>query len=379
MRRGTWGGWGMVPVDGDVVPFSMIDPEKPGVRPPKKKHHYLSVVYMDGFADEAGRVWAYHDEQPQAPHSVRPASIGYRKHYYSCHLEDGTRDDHYWEDLWHCIESVWPETLKAVRDRRLSPAISFNLLGMVAMLRTRVPAARDRNELLLGHKLRTEVQALEANGRLPDELQIYAGALGKVPVGINVEQSLSGMRDEIFENGHLAFRIGFEVLHNRTPIPFITTDNPVCIYDPRVPVKARIPYAEEDEIELLFPIDARTLLRGSSRLRPVNAVVRHRSLIDRAKVREANRTIAQFGYRLYVTQNRMADDLIASHAASVPTIAVEVRGGPSRYQIVWRYRFGPRPVLPPYIDSPEKAARLVEEMRRDGFDHPPPPEGSLEA
>jgi hypothetical protein len=324
-RHAHWNPWGLVPADGDVVPFSTINPHRDGKGRSNKKHHYISITYMEGWTSASGRVWAYHPDQPSDPHPVQPPSIGYRNYYYSQTDEDGERDDHRWEDLWNCVETVWPATVRAVRDRRLSPAISFNLLGMVALQRARVPASRDRHELLMAHKLRTEVKALETIGKLPDDLQLYAGRLDEVPVGINPQRSLAEMRGDILENGDLAFRLGFEVLHNRTGTPFLTTDNPVCVYDPRQPVHARIPYAEADEIELLFPIDARMLLRGSTKLSPVNSVIRHRGVSDTAKVRKFNRTIAQFGYRLYIGQDRSSDALVAQYAAIVPTVQVEVR------------------------------------------------------
>ena len=370
-RRSTFaeqfGHWGRVPSDGDVLPFSMVSPAPGGTGHPKKKHHYISATYMEGWTAEDGRVWAYRPDEPADPHRSHPLSIGYRKHYYSQTNETGERDDHRWEDLWGCIETVWQATLRAVRDKRLSPAISFNLLGMVAVMRARVPAARERHELLMAHKLRTEVKAAEALGVLPDDLKIYAGRLDEVPVGINPEQSLASMREDFMESGDLAFRLGFEVLHNATDIPFLTSDNPVCVYDPREPVHARTPYRTAEQVELLFPLDAGMMLRGSTKLAPTNRLVRHRRVSDKARVRRHNRTIAQFGYRLYVAQDRSCDPLVVQYAESVPTVAVSVQGGGREFSIAWDHCFGPRPRLSQYIDTPEKAARLDRKMEEEGF------------
>lgn len=54
-----FGKWGKVPLDGDVVPFSTIDPAKLGVGRTIRKPHYLSVTYMKGFVDERGPVQHY--------------------------------------------------------------------------------------------------------------------------------------------------------------------------------------------------------------------------------------------------------------------------------------------------------------------------------
>ncbi len=158
--------WGNVPDDGDVRPFTRNPIERSGANRNNKRHHYIPVTYMKGFADPKGRVWAYRANAAQTPLYVPPESIGYETYYYSQKLPDGTQENHRFEDLWNAIEAVWPEALRAAVDRRLSPAISFNLLGMATIMRTRVPAARERNELLRAVKMRAEVQALEALGIL---------------------------------------------------------------------------------------------------------------------------------------------------------------------------------------------------------------------
>lgn len=93
------------PVDGDVVPFPRITAYSPSAGRSNKRHPFVSVVYMDGFAAD-GRIWAYHDAKPSLPQSVRPATVGYEKFYYSLKLQlpDGSRENHRFEDLWGVIE-----------------------------------------------------------------------------------------------------------------------------------------------------------------------------------------------------------------------------------------------------------------------------------
>lgn len=356
-----FGPWGDLPADGDLLPFSKIAMGGSAVGRLNKKHHYISVTYMKGFAD-AGRVWAYRLDAPQTPLHLPPETIGYENHYYSQKLPDGRQDNYSFEDLWGRIEMVWPATLQALKAHRLSPAISFNTLGMATLMRVRVPAARELNAVLMGAKLRAEVQALERLGRLPANLSQYAGQLDTVPVGINPAQTLVAMRNDFNAFGVLCFRLGFEVLHNVTDRPFITSDNPVCIYDPRARFGRRKPYASKGEVELLYPLDAHTLLRGHSQLRPVNGISRHRIVEDRRQVDRINRTIAQFAYRLVVAQDRSAETRIQRYAGTSPTAAYRVRQRDKEIQIVWRNVFGPRPALAPFIDTPEKAARLEAKM-----------------
>lgn len=241
-------------------------------------------------------------------------------------------------------------------------ATSFNVLGMVGIMKVRVPAARDRHELLLGARLRAEAQALERHGLLPEEYQRYAGELDTVPVGINPERSILTMMDDMRGFGDLCFQMGFEVMHNGTGLPFITSDNPVCLYDPRVQAGRRTPYSWEGEAELICPLDPWTLLRGSSRLRPVNQVVRHGEITDRGSVARINNTLSRFAYGLAVGHDRSSDTVIALHADRCPTVAIRIVQKPKGADIVWRHAFGPRPQLSPFIDTPEKAERLELEM-----------------
>jgi hypothetical protein len=94
----------------------------------------------------------------------------------------------------------------------------------------------------------------------------------------------------------------------------------------------------------------------------VNVISRHRDISDSRKVRQLNRTIAQFSYRMTIGQDRSSDDMIRAHAALVPTITTEVRRLEKEVQIVCRNVFGPRPTLSQYIDTPEKAARIEAKM-----------------
>jgi hypothetical protein len=361
-RHEPSGGWGDIPDDGEVRPFSKVAQTPSPENRRNRSHHYVSVTYMNGFRAETGKVWAYHADDPGPPHPSLPNAIGYRNHYYSHPMADGGRDNHSFEDLWNRIESVWDISMRAVRQRRLSLAISFNIRGMAAIMRARVPAARDKTAILLAAKLRAEAQILRARGKLPDDLLRYANELDTVPVGINPDQTLIGMNDDFAHFGDLCFEIGFEVLHNTTGLPFITSDNPVCIYDPRLSPARRTPYSYEGQIELIFPLDARTLLRGSHRLSPTNRIVRHRDLSDRRAVRDINQTIAQFAYRLAIASDRSADRMIAVEAGRSPTVEATPRELDGELQIVWDYVFGPRPKLSAFVNTPEKAARLEAQM-----------------
>lgn len=357
-----FGLWGAVPVDGDVRPFTLINPLSGNTNRNNRRHHFISAVYMDGFAAEDGRVQVYLCEAPENPLPMKPRAIGFERDYYSQKLPEGGQENHRFEDFWNTIETVWPETIRALEARRLSPAISFNVLGMQTIMRARVPATRDRHALMIEAKLRSQHMVAEEIGALPPEMERYAGQFDTVPIGINPHETLLAMQGEFKDFGDLCFRLGFEVLHNKTSTPFITSDNPVCSYDPSQTLHARTPYQHSGDVELIFPVSAHMLVRGSSKRGPVNMISRHRDISDSRKVRHLNRTIAQFSYRMTIARDRSSDELIRAHAALVPTITTEVRRQAKEVQIIIRNVFGPRPVLSQFIDTPEKAARLEAKM-----------------
>ncbi|MFP1133136.1 DUF4238 domain-containing protein [Asticcacaulis sp. W401b] len=352
--------WGKVPPDPDVRPFTMV--QRAPSKEEKKRHHFVSDTYMQGFCDE-GLIWSYRMEAPEDPRRLTPNATGFEKFYYSFLQNDGTKDNNSFENRWGLIETVWPETMLAVRAKRLSHAISFNLLGMATLMRTRVPAARQYKELLLATKLREEVKALERAGSLPPGLERYRGRLDEVPVGINPQESLRLMTEDQYAFGNLCFKLGFQIVHNATNVPFLTSDNPVCIYDPRRPFETRVPYEWDDEVELLFPLDAHTMLRGSNLLQRPNVVSSARTITDTQTVRRYNRTIARFAYRLLLSRDRSPDRLASIYGATVPTVAIKVEYEGKETKIIHRNVFGPMPKLSMFVDSASKAARLAPEWQ----------------
>lgn len=372
-----FGKWGQVPVDGDVVPFSHLNPIKSAVGRTNRRHHFVSVVYMDGFTNDGGRINAYLQKKPGDPQALRPQSIGYERDYFSQKLPDGGQENHRFEDLWGVTETVWPATVRALEAGRMSPAISFNVHGMLAIMSARVPARRDRHALLMEAKLRNELRLLNGMGKLPAEYDRYSGELDTVPIGINPHETLLRMFDDMKEMGDLCFQLGFEVLHNKTSIPFLTSDNPVCSYDPNRPFLLRTPYDHSGEIELIFPITSRMLLVGSSKRLPVNMISRHRNVSNERAVRGYNRTIARFSYRMTLAMDRSSDDIINDHSRVVPTVDIETARVGNEFQIRWRHVFGPKPHLDQYIDAPEKAARLEARLGSEAAQRSAEPQQSL--
>jgi hypothetical protein len=140
-----FGRWGDVPPDADVRPFSTLNPVHEGKDRKNRKHHFVPITYMEGFADGVGRVLIYRSEDPGNPQATQPIATGYQNHYYSQPLPGGGVEGHRFEDLFGTVEKVWTETVRALETGRLSRTTSLNVLGMMTIMRARVrPPATGR-------------------------------------------------------------------------------------------------------------------------------------------------------------------------------------------------------------------------------------------
>jgi hypothetical protein len=118
------------------------------------------------------------------------------------------------------------------------------------------------------------------------------------------------------------------------------------ILDHLLPYQVRPPWGS---IELLFPIDADTVLRGHTGLRRVGPRnLRHVTLTERHEAKRNNRFVARFGYRLVFSRDRTHEALIVKHAGTSPvieTIAVPSPTGKGSVAVNGCV-FGPRPNKP---------------------------------
>lgn len=126
----------------------------------KRRHHYLPVISMKGFCAPSERRFAYRKDAPEPPLFVTPTNVAFENRYYSQPLAGGGRDEHSFEDFFADVETHWPAVMAAVRSRALTPETSRWLFAFAAMMRARVPAAREFNAELQALKLRLEVKGL---------------------------------------------------------------------------------------------------------------------------------------------------------------------------------------------------------------------------
>jgi hypothetical protein len=296
------------------------------------------------------------DHNPQTALPVRPDAIAFEKYYYSQPLPEGGQDNNTLEDYFGTIESKWnplAERLRTGSNATTDLAISEfeSLFTFLGLMRVRVPATRDMVEVSLAEQDKAIVRFLDQKGKLPPKPEGCEDILNHLSVPVDPHMSLHAMGHLARGFGILLDHLGFEVRHNKTDVSFLTSDNPVVCFDPTVPEASVLPYQvrpPRGSIELLFPIDADTILRGHTGLhRPGPPRLRHVTLTDRREAKRINRFVARFGYRFVFARDRTHEALIVKHASTSPVSkAISVPGPTGGVLILNEYVFGPRPIKP---------------------------------
>jgi len=313
----------------------------------KKRHHYVPITYLKNFSDQHERVYAYRKAKPDIPLHVKPEEIAFERYYYSQPTPDGGRDNDSLENFFSRIEGRWPIVVDALRRRDNPDGVLAAILEFMSLMRVRVPAARDMVELSLAQTVKTTMRQMDALGEFPPKPPGHDDILDRVVVGIDPHQSIHAIPDLIDRFERVVSFLGFQIVHNETDVDFITTDNPVIYFDPSMPEQKVQPYPNRAAfLELLFPIDARIVVRGLLQLKSDNAArgIRHFNLGTASEVRRINRMLARFGYRFIFANSRAHDKLVVRHAMYAPVFGADVVAGPnSKPQLSYRYVFGPLP------------------------------------
>lgn len=316
----------------------------------KKRHHYVPVAYLDRFADSDGRIYAFRKDDPAKPLHLRPSEIAFERYYYSQPLPEGGQDNNRLENFFSKIEAGWPALIDDLSARRDLGSRIEQMFEFIALLRVRGPAARDPVELYLAHIARRKMLALAESGRLtppPSGL-----TFDDIEISIDPHQSIHAMVPMVQGFAKLWEFCGLEVVHNTTPEPFATSDNPVIVFDPDVAEARLLPYTVRlpgGRVELLVPISPTVLLRGSTELaviRPGDRL-RHVEMTSRAAICRVNRLVSRFGYRFVFANHPGLQAVVTKYAALSPTIRFDVGSDADNGEFNFiQMVFGPKPQKP---------------------------------
>jgi hypothetical protein len=187
---------------------------------------------------------------------------------------------------------------------------------------------------------------LDAAGELPPKPEGFEDILDRVEVSINPHQSIHAMVSIVQGSGLVFDRIGFGALHNKTEIPFLTSDNPVIWFDPSVKDSDLQPYVlgPDGPIVLLFPVSPSLVIYGDSLMRDQFASegLGISDLSDTRLVEAINRQVCRFGYQTIFAQKAGQERLLQEHATLSPVIRFDRitkgKGEIVKFQMVFEKR-----------------------------------------
>ena len=165
---------------------------------------------------------------------LSPDNVGFHKYYYSQPRPDGGKDHNALEDCFSSMEDRWPGIVGRLHRRENVNDSLEEIFQFMALQRARVPASRDVTERIHAEGIMVVARRLDAEGKLSPKPEGLEDILDHVEVSINPHQSIHAMVTVMHATGQVFDQIGFYAMHNKTDVPFLTSDNPVIWFDPSV-------------------------------------------------------------------------------------------------------------------------------------------------
>jgi len=247
-----------------------------------KEQHFVHRAYLEGFVDPTLKpvefLWAYMPNKN--PFKQAPFKIA-RRNYYYCHEEEGKRL--FTGELGLSqLETIASPLLKRLRDRQfeLTADERMTFAGYIATAHCRVPTFERRINSLYGFM---EAKRLEFIIQNPGTLQRIAARLsakGDKTTAEELKAKLTGGSVVITQNNRgwsvkkmfetmlflqeLIYHMNWSFLLAAEGDPgFLTTDNPVSVFDPSSRFAA---FQSSPDAHFLFPISRAVCLLGTHHL-----------------------------------------------------------------------------------------------------------------
>lgn len=277
-----------------------------------RAHHTVPRFYLQGFIDprlEAlgqEMLWVY--EPGKEPRKSAPRKVAKEKDFYL--LEgDEKRKRVDIEDMLQRLEDVSAPQLRKLSagDLSLSPQERGEFAGFVALMFTRVPFYHDAADRMAAEKYR---QFAKATAVIPNALEEAFIKLYEKETGETLDMNPQEVHDFLlsdqytFEQTSRAWtirkmfegmlrimpileRMKWTLLESTGGVSFLTSDNPVALYDPSPP--SPYAFAASPHSEVTFPISRKFCLlfrwrgpAGLAVMRPAGVQVVNKRTIQRA-------------------------------------------------------------------------------------------------
>jgi hypothetical protein len=286
-----------------------------------KQHHYIPKCYSKNFANADGLLMISDLWREGAKFASRPEKAFRANYMYSQPVYAENRFDNSIEHFFSKgVETNWTPIVENLVERMPIDLIDWDyIVQFICSMFVRVPLTFDAIvELLqenIGRNIPNDIPTL------PEEMVAFYKAqtgfkdadkvglkdlIASEIVAINVDPHRAiaslGMIVANIPTFQPGIKFGVpKILHNKTNLSFLSSDNPVCFYGNQREAKNITPYQVQKgkPFSFVFPLSSSLALVNSSFLRNPNT---HIDIDDRSVVADINRTIAKFSYR-YVFGN----------------------------------------------------------------------------
>ena len=320
----------------------------------KKRHHYVPKAFLRSFCDDTGKVLVYRKDNPSKAIPLSPDNTAFHKYYYSQPTPEGGKDHNALEDFFSKVEDKWPGIVDRLHRREDVNDSLEDIFQFIALQRARVPASRDAIEKIEGERTKAVARRLDAAGKLPPKPKGFEDILDHVVVRINPHQSIHAMPHIIQGAGQVFGRIGIGALHNKTTIPFLTSDNPVVWFDPSLQESDLQPYVltPDGPVVLLFPVSPSLVIYGHTSILEqfVSEGVGIGDLPDVGFVETINRQVCRFAYEAIFARASGHERVIREHAALSPVPQFERIPAGEGEIVASQMVFGKRERKPKWVD-----------------------------
>jgi hypothetical protein len=314
----------------------------------KKKHHYVPVTYLSRFTDADGFITCARKPDPTSVIRVRPDEIGFRRYYYSQPLPWGGHDNNRLEGGLAELDGQWAQIVEPLLAGAPSNHIVGDLFAFMAFQRVRVPAFRSAIEQAMARSAKGTFDQLLAAGEIDPSPEEYPDLVSQVIFKIDPHQSIHAMTKLMRSTREQMESFGFVVLHNRTELDFITSDNPVSYFSKRGAEIFPYKISSRTENEFIFPISPRAVIVGRSTdfARYARKGLKHISTKDVLKIKEINNLVARFAYEAVFSNKPLGRSFVIAHSQTSPVLDPEFLGFDPDSMRLPPFVFGERTSLP---------------------------------
>jgi len=245
-----------------------------------RKHHYVPQMYLSGFANAKGQLWASDASIPKT-FTVGPANIAAERDWNEIDI-DGVPKDALEKELGK-FEGVIAPAVKRVRQ-----TASFgkdggdreDIINLVTLLAVRNPRVREGIQQLETDLLRAMLVAPFEDPKRWDAVVEHVKEMGQWPEGEPTDfegfkKFVEENKDKLYAHKNLTLEMELAALEKMYPLfderrwrilrakegtgGFVTTDQPVCVHKPGAPVNYGQLYAPGFGLadhDILFPLSS---------------------------------------------------------------------------------------------------------------------------